>query len=52
MWAVHRATQPLALFAAAAERLGRDVDAPPLPTRGPLEVDRAAVAFNQMQQRL
>jgi signal transduction histidine kinase len=52
VWAVRRALQPLAMFAEAAERLGRDVDAPPLADDGPLEVRRAALAFNGMQQRL
>jgi signal transduction histidine kinase len=58
VWAVRRATQPLAMFAQAAERLGRDMDAPPLsPGRnqtfpGPLEVERAAHAFNRMQEQL
>ena len=40
------------MFAAASERLGRDLDAPPLPERGPAEVTRAARAFNEMQARL
>ncbi len=52
VWAVRRSTAPLALFAWAAERLGRDVNAPDLPEDGPREVNRAAIAFNQMQQRL
>ena len=52
VWAVWRATAPLDLFTRAAERLGRDVTAPPLETRGPLEVRRAAHAFNEMQTRL
>lgn len=52
IWAVRRAVQPFAMFAEAAERLGRDVDAPPLPDTGPTEVRRAATAFNEMQQRL
>ena len=52
VWAVRRATAPLAMFGEAAERLGRDVNAPPLPARGPLEVERAALAFNLMQERL
>jgi hypothetical protein len=38
VWAVRRATQPLALFARAAERLGRDVNAPALAEEGPSEV--------------
>lgn len=49
---VWRASTPLSLFAAAAERLGRDLDAPPLDERGPEEVARAALAFNGMQARL
>ncbi|MFD2235130.1 ATP-binding protein [Phaeospirillum tilakii] len=50
--AVRRATQPFATFAAAAERLGVDVNAPPLPETGPREVRRAAHAFNVMQGRI
>lgn len=52
LWAVRHATRPLSMFTAAAERLGRDVDAPPLAEDGPVEVRRAAAAFNQMQTRL
>lgn len=51
-WAVRRAARPLSMFADAASRLGRDVDAPPLDPVGPREVERAAVAFNEMQARL
>ncbi|MCU0895380.1 MAG: ATP-binding protein [Rhodospirillales bacterium] len=49
---VWRASAPLSVFAAASERLGRDLDAPPLPEHGPAEVARAARAFNEMQARL
>ncbi len=52
VWAVRRATAPLGLFARAAERLGLDVNAPPLAEEGPREVRRAARAFNDMQKRL
>ena len=52
VWAVRRAAAPLSMFGEAAERLGRNVDAPPLPVRGPLEVEQAALAFNLMQERL
>ncbi len=45
-------TAPLGRFAAAAERLGRNVEAPPLPETGPDEIRRAAQAFNRMQQRI
>ncbi len=51
-WAVRRAARPLSMFADAAVRLGRDVDAPPLDPHGPREVERAALAFNGMQARV
>jgi|AGTN01.1.fsa_nt_gi Signal transduction histidine kinase len=44
--------RPLATFARAADRLGRDVTAPPLPPDGPREVRSAASAFNEMQSRI
>jgi len=50
--AVRKATQPFDRFAVAAERLGVDVTAPPMPEAGPREVRRAAQAFNVMQGRL
>jgi signal transduction histidine kinase len=52
IWAVRRLTKPVTLLAEAAERLGRDVNAPPLPETGPDEVMRAAVAFNTMAARI
>ena len=51
-WGVRSATGPLDVFASAAERLGVDVNAAPLPETGPSEVNRAARAFNTMQTRL
>lgn len=51
-WAVRRVTAPLATLAGAAERLGRDVNAPPLPLTGTTETRRASRAFNEMQVRL
>ncbi len=51
-WAVRRSAKPLALFAQAAERLGRDVNAPPMPEDGPREVVSASRAFNEMQRRI
>jgi len=51
-WAAHRLTRPLTRFAAAADRLGVDVQAPPLPERGARELRQAARAFNRMQKRL
>jgi signal transduction histidine kinase len=50
--AVRWVTGPLSALAAAAEKLGRDIDRRPLDENGPLEVRRAASAFNLMQQRL
>ena len=52
LWAVRRLTAPVRTLAAAAEALGRDVNAPPLPEGGPVEVATAAVAFNTMAARI
>jgi signal transduction histidine kinase len=52
MWALRRLTAPYATIASAAERFGRDLNASPLPERGPREVRAAAHAFNLMQARL
>ncbi len=52
LWAVRRLTAPVRLLAAAAERLGRDVNAPALPEDGPTEVATAAAAFNTMAGRI
>lgn len=52
VWVVRRITVPLRSFAHAAKRLGRDVKAPPMSEKGPLEVQEAAQAFNEMQERL
>lgn len=52
IWAAHRVTRPLARFAEAADRLGVDLRAPPLPEHGSRELRKAARAFNQMQDRL
>jgi len=52
LWAVRRLTAPVRTLAAAAEALGRDVNAPPLPERGPTEVVVAAQAFNTMAARI
>lgn len=52
LWAVRRLTAPVRTLAAAAEALGRDVNAPPLPENGPLEVAIAAAAFNTMAARI
>lgn len=46
------ASAPLQRLASAAVELGHDLQRDPLPLAGPLEVRRAAEAFNAMQQRL
>lgn len=50
--AVRWVTRPLTSLATAAEALGQDIHRSPLPESGPLEVRRAARAFNTMQARL
>lgn len=52
LWVVRRMTRPLRAFARASERLGRDVNVPPVEEAGPLEVRQAIRAFNEMQERL
>ena len=47
-----RLASPITAFARAAERLGRDPNAPLVALKGPAEVGVAAAAFNEMQQRL
>lgn len=52
-WLARWLAGPIAMFARAAEQLGRDPGAPALTTgSGPPEVRAAAIAFNQMQERL
>ena len=51
-WMMTRATTPLVDLANAAERLGTDIHATPLPERGAIEVRAAARAFNVMQERI
>lgn len=52
-WLARWLAEPIAMFARAAEQLGRDPGAPALNIRvGPPEVRAAATAFNQMQERL
>jgi len=52
VWAVRRVTAPLASLSAAAERLGNDLNAPPVPETGSVETRQASRAFNAMQARL
>jgi len=51
-WMARRLTRPIRLFAVAAERLGADPEAAPLPPSGPAEVRTAIEAFNDMQASL
>ncbi|HEY5683721.1 MAG TPA: ATP-binding protein [Sulfuricaulis sp.] len=50
--AVRWLTRPLGVLAVAADELGRDIRRAPLVEEGPVEVRRAAAAFNTMQARL
>ncbi len=52
VWAMRRVTAPLALLADAADRLGRDVNAPPIAEAGSVEMREAARGFNEMQTRV
>jgi signal transduction histidine kinase len=52
LFAVRWITRPLKTLADAAEELGKDINRPPLPETGPVEVVRAARALNTMQSRL
>jgi signal transduction histidine kinase len=52
IWAVRRVTAPLGTVVRAAERLGRDVNAPPILEAGSHEMRQAAQVFNEMQGRL
>ena len=52
VWAVRRLTAPVRVLAEAAEALGRDVNAAPLPEDGPTETATAAIAFNTMASRI
>jgi signal transduction histidine kinase len=52
IWAIQRLTAPFGKFAAAATRLGMDVNATPIEEQGPSEVRAAIRAFNEMQNKL
>ncbi len=47
-----RLVGPVRALAAGADRLGRGLDADPLPVSGPMEVRETTEAFNRMQARL
>lgn len=51
-WTVRPLTRPLASLADAATGLAQNLEQSPLPENGPLEVSRAAQAFNAMQRAL
>jgi signal transduction histidine kinase len=50
--AARQITRPIRTFVHAAERLGTDVNAPPIPEQGSRELRRATRVFNTMQLRL
>ena len=52
IWAVRQFSAPMRDLAAAAERLGMNVNAPPMPERGTAEAVKAARAFNIMAERI
>lgn len=52
VWATRRLIRPIGVLADAADRLGRDVNAEPLPETGPRELAQAAHAFNTMAARI
>jgi two-component system OmpR family sensor kinase len=47
-----RLSRPIRNFAQAADRIGRETDAPPVPLEGPAELQVAAHALNGMQARI
>lgn len=49
---VRRITRPMRALAAAADRLGRGEDVPPLDEAGPTDIRGTTQAFNQMNERL
>ena len=51
-WAVRRMTRPLIVLVHAAEQLGSNINAAPLPENGSREMRQAARAFNTMQKRI
>lgn len=52
IWWLRHLIAPYGFLARAAERFGRDLNAPALPEEGPREVRAASRAFNRMQARL
>lgn len=52
LFVARRLTAPIRRFSAAAERLGLEITASPLPETGPSELRSAAAAINSMQGRI
>jgi two-component system OmpR family sensor kinase len=52
LWIAHRLARRIRAFAEAADRFGRNPDAPQLPEQGAYELRQAAGAFNRMQARI
>jgi signal transduction histidine kinase len=52
LWIGYRLARRIGAFARAADRFGRNPDAPQLPVEGPYELQQAAGAFNRMQARI
>lgn len=51
-WTTRRVVGPMRALAVGADRLGRGLDADPLPMKGPSEVRETTQAFNRMKDRL
>lgn len=51
-WTARRVVGPIRALAVVADRLGRGLDADPLPLAGPFEVRETTQAFNRMKVRL
>ncbi|MDR5733953.1 ATP-binding protein [Caballeronia sp. LZ025] len=51
-WAVSRVIRPLRRLSKQANAFGRDIAIAPIEEEGPLEIRRAAHAFNAMQERI
>ena len=51
-WTARRVVGPMRALAIGADRLGRGLDADPLPLAGPSEVRETTQAFNRMKDRL
>ncbi|MDR5837131.1 ATP-binding protein [Caballeronia sp. LZ034LL] len=51
-WAVSRVIRPLRRLSRQADAFGRDIALAPIEEEGPLEIRRAAHAFNAMQERI